>query len=63
MTAAQLRLLRIVALELRPDIVQQLQIALLGVLLLRLDERPAQGSAGLAALERVGTDTIRYCIY
>lgn len=53
MATAQLRLLRIFALQFRPDGVQQLQVTLLRPFLLRFDECPAQGPACLAVLEGI----------
>ena len=53
MTAAQLRLLRVIPIELRPDRVEQLQVALVWPLLQRFDKRPAQGAPRLSALEGV----------
>ena len=47
MTTAQLRLLRVFALELRADAVQQLDVALLWVLLQRGDEGPGHGACSL----------------
>ncbi len=48
MTTAQLRLLRVLRLQLRADAVQQLDVALLRVLLERGDECPGHGAGGLA---------------
>jgi hypothetical protein len=56
MTAAQLRLLLVLALKLITDAVQQLDIALIGVLAQRCDECPRHGTRGFAANGCVGTD-------
>lgn len=53
MTTAQLRLLRILALQLIPDTIQQLHIALLRVLLQRCDKRPRHGTRRLPRNLRV----------
>lgn len=53
MAAAQLRLLRILALELVPDAVQQLHIALLWVLLQRRDKGPGHGTGSLTTNARI----------
>lgn len=49
MTAAKLRLLRVLGLELFTDAVEQLNVALLRVLLEGGDESPGHGSGGLAS--------------
>lgn len=49
MTATQLRLLRVLALQLVPDAVQQLHIALLRILLQSGDESPRHGARGLSS--------------
>jgi hypothetical protein len=54
MAAAQLRLLSILAVELRPNGIQQLQIRLLRPLFQRFDKCPAEGSTRLSVLERIG---------
>lgn len=54
MATTQLRLLRIILLQLRSEIVQQLQITLFRVLSQCLNESPTQGSSGLSALECIG---------
>lgn len=48
MTAAELRLLRILGLELITNTIEQLDVALLGVLLEGRNERPRHGSCSLA---------------
>lgn len=48
MTAAQLRLLAILALQFVPDTVEQLHIALVRVLLQTRHESPGHGARGLA---------------
>lgn len=48
MTAAQLRLLGVLGLELVANAVEELDVALLRVLLQRRDEGPGHGSCGLA---------------
>lgn len=53
MAAAQLRLLRVLPVEVRADRVEQLQVALVWPLLQRFDERPAQSAPSLSALEGV----------
>lgn len=53
MTTAQLRLLRVLALQLVPDTVQQLHVALLRVLLQRRDEGPRHGTRRLAGDIRI----------
>ena len=53
MTTAQLRLLRIFTLQLIPYTIQQLHIALLGILLQRRDKRPRHGPRRLARNLRV----------
>jgi hypothetical protein len=55
MTATQLRLLRIILLQLCSDIVQQLQITLFRVLSQCLNECPTQGSSSLSALKCIRT--------
>lgn len=54
MAAAQLRLLSILAVELRPNGIQQLQIRLLRPLFQRLNERPTERPTRLSVLERIG---------
>lgn len=49
MAAAQLRLLCILALELFTDAVQQLHVALLGILLQGSDKRPGHSPSSLAS--------------
>lgn len=49
MAAAQLRLLCILALELVADAVQQLHVALLGILLQGSDKRPGHSPSSLAS--------------
>lgn len=53
MAAAQLRLLRVFALELIADRVQKLQVALMWPLLQGFDERPTQRPTRLSVLERI----------
>lgn len=53
MTAAKLRLLRILARELVTDAVEQLHVALLRVLLEGRDESPGHGARGLAGNVRI----------
>lgn len=55
MTAAELRLLRILALQLITNAVKQLDVALLRVLLQRGDKCPAHSTSSLATYGRVGT--------
>lgn len=57
MTAAQLRLLLVLALQLITDAVQQLDVALIGVLAQRCDESPRHGPCSFAANRCIGTDT------
>ena len=47
MAAAQLRLLRIFALELIADVVKQREVALLGIFLERGDKGPGHGASSL----------------
>jgi hypothetical protein len=54
MTAAQLRLLLILALELITNAVEELDVALVGVLAESRDERPGHGARGLAGNRCVG---------
>lgn len=54
MTTAQLRLLLVLALELISDAVEQLHVALVGVLLQAGDEGPGHGACGFAANGSVG---------
>jgi hypothetical protein len=58
MTAAQLRLLLILALELFANAVEQLDVALIRVLAQTRDEGPGHGARGFAANRRVGTVTL-----
>lgn len=53
MTAAQLRLLLVLALQLFADAVEQLDVALLRVLLERGNESPRHGAGGLTSNVRV----------
>ncbi len=53
MTAAQLRLLRVLSVQLVADAVEQRHVALLRVLLERGDEGPGHGARGLAGDLRV----------
>lgn len=53
-TAAQLRFLLVLALELVADRVEQLDVALVRVLAQRRDEGPRHGARGFAANRRVG---------
>jgi len=53
MTAAQLRLLGIFPLELAPDAVQQLQVALMRCFLERFDECPTQCASSCSALKGI----------
>ena len=53
MAAAQLRLLRVFALQLVSDAVQQLHVALLRILLQGGNEGPRHGACGLAGNVRV----------
>jgi hypothetical protein len=55
MTAAQLRLLLILALELLANAVEQLDVALIWVLAQSRDKGPGHGARGFAANRRVGT--------
>jgi hypothetical protein len=55
MTAAQLRLLLVFALELFADAVEELDVALIRVLAQTCDEGPGHGAGSFAANRRVGT--------
>lgn len=54
MTARQLRLLAVPRLQLVADAVEQLDVALLGILLERRDERPGHGAGRLGRNSCVG---------
>jgi hypothetical protein len=58
MTAAQLRLLLVLALELISDAVEQLHVALVRVLLQAGDEGPGHGTCGFATDGSVGTTIV-----
>ena len=49
MAAAKLWFLRILGRQLNPDAIQQLHIALLGILLQRIDESPRHGSSSFSS--------------
>lgn len=53
MTAAQLRLLRVLAVEFRSNSIEQLQVVLIRPLLERFNERPAQSPTRLSVLEGI----------
>lgn len=53
MTAAQLRLLRVLAVEFRSNGIEQLQVVLIRPLLERFNERPAQSPTRLSVLEGI----------
>ncbi len=53
MATAQLRLLRVLALQLITDVVEQLHVALLWILLERRDEGPGHSTGGLPSDVRV----------
>jgi hypothetical protein len=55
MAAAQLRLLLVLALELFANAVEQLDVALVGVLAERCDERPGHGARSFATNRCVGS--------
>ncbi len=55
MTAAQLRLLRVLPVQLRPNQIQQLHVAEIRVPLQHLDERPAERPTRFAVLEGIGS--------
>ena len=67
MAARELGLLGVPGLELIPDAVEQLHVALLGPLLERRDEGPRHGAGGLGSDCRVGTgrrvsgDCVEWC--
>jgi len=53
MTRGQLRQLRVVLLEQVPDVIEKLDVALLGILLHRRNESPRHGAGGLGANGRI----------
>jgi hypothetical protein len=65
MTATQLRLLAILSLELITDAIQQLDVALVGILLESINKRPRHGTRGLSLDRSIGTtvhqSAVRHC--